>query len=286
MTKKIIGLIFVTVLTFSFADAAPITLADKIDPPKYIARKSAVLNVALLDYGQEQSHSQMAEIKTLLEERFYLATNKMIKLNISLVKSLPYKYQIENYPDYTNGSITDPARLQRLWYYDFINGKILTEVYDVFVKSEPRAVVSRLDVIATITGAQFDGLGFAYGRVGVTESPREIAWGLPGGGRTEIVSKGHIVDELIHEIGHAIFLDHAVSQCQDPALSFKEQQACCEASPNRNDVMSYCRNRGAVNDTDTFFGFEACNLRNIKNKIVPAMTKGLAWNVPDREKCR
>jgi hypothetical protein len=270
----------------SVADAAPITLADKIDPPTYVARTHPVLNVALLDYGQEQSLQQMAEIKNLLEERFYLATNKMIRLNISLVKSMPYRYQLKNYPHYTNGNITDPERLQRLWYYDFINGKILTEVYDVFVKSESRAVVSRLDAIATVTGGQFDGLGFAYGRVGVTESPREIAWGWPDGGRTEIVMKGQIVDELIHEIGHSIFLDHAVSQCQDSALSYKEQIACCEASPNKNDVMSYCRNRGAVNDTDVFFGFEACNLRNIKNKIVPAMLKGLAWNVPDREKCK
>lgn len=284
MTQKIIGLAL-TVLTVSSLSAAPITLADKIDPPKYIARANPVLNVALIDYGQEQTSSQMAEIKALLEDRFYLATNKMIRLNISLVKSLPYKYQIKNFPDYMNGNITDPARLQRLWYYDFINAKILTEVYDDFVKSESRAVVSRLDVIATVTGAQFDGLGFAYGRVGVTESPREIAWGLPDGGHTEMISKGQIVDELIHEIGHAIFLDHAVSQCQNPALSYKEQIACCEASPNKNDVMSYCRDRAAVNDTDKFFGFEACNLRNIKNKIVPAMLKGLAWNVPDREKC-
>lgn len=285
MTQKIIGLIL-TSLFVSSLSAAPITLADKIDPPTYIARANPVLNVALLDYGQEQTPIQMAEIKALLEKRFYLATNKMIRLNISLVKSLPYKYQLKNYPNYTNGIITDPARLQRLWYYDFVNGKILTEVYDVFKKSESRAVVSRLDVIATVTGAQFDGLGFAYGRVGVTESPREIAWGLPDGGRTEMISKGQIVDELIHEIGHAIFLDHAVSQCQDPALSYNQQIACCEASPNKNDVMSYCRDRGAVNDTDKFFGFEACNLRNIKNKIVPAMLKGLAWNVPDREKCK
>lgn len=285
MTQKMIGLILTSLLV-PFLHAAPITLADKIDPPNYIARANPVLNVALLDYGQEQTPAQMAEIKDLLEKRFYQATNNMIRLNISLVKSMPYKYQIKNYPDYTNGIITDAARLQRLWYYDFVGGKILTEVYDVFVKSENRAVVSRLDVIATVTGAQFDGLGFAYGRVGVTESPREIAWGLPDGGRTEMISKGQIVDELIHEIGHAIFLDHAVSQCQDPALSYKQQQACCDASPNKNDVMSYCRDRASVNDTDKFFGFEACNLRNIKNKIIPAMLKGLAWNVPDREKCK
>lgn len=284
MTRKLIGLLFLGLSMNSFA--ARITLADRIDPQTYTPRTSPVLNVALLDYGQEQNPTQLAEIKKLLEERFYLATAKMIRLNISVVKSIPYKFQLKNYPDYTNGNITDPQRLQRLWYYDFINGNILSEVYDVFVKSESASVVSQIDAIATITGAQFDGLGFAYGRVAVTESPREIAWGLADGGRTEYISKGQIVDELIHEIGHAIFLDHAVTQCQDPALSYKQQIACCEASSNKNDVMSYCRNRAAVNDTDVFFGFEACNLRNIKNKIVPAMLKGLAWNVPNREKCK
>jgi hypothetical protein len=146
--------------------------------------------------------------------------------------------------------------------------------------------VSKLDVIATITGAQFDGLGYAYGRMALTESPREIAWGLSDGGFTEKVSKGPIVDELIHEIGHAIFLDHAVSQCQDPSLNYAQQQACCATSPNKDDVMSYCRARKLVNDTDVFYGFKACNLRIIKNKIIPAMLKGAAWNVPDREKCR
>lgn len=266
--------------------AAAKTLADQIDPQTYFARNSPVLNIALIDYGREHTPNQLTDIKNLLEQRFYLATNKMLQLKVNLVKSLPYKHQLINYPSYTKANITDPQRLQRLWYYDFVNAGILSEVYEAVIQTESPRRLDNIDAIATVTGAQFDGLGYAYGRVGVTESPREIAWGLPDGGYTDFVTTGQAVDELIHEIGHTLFLDHAASQCQSSAMNFEQQAACCEASPNKNDVMSYCRDRDAVNDTEIFFGFQACNLRNIKNKIIPRMLSGGAWNIPDLEECR
>lgn len=106
-----------------------------------------------------------------------------------------------------------------------------------------------------------------------TEQPLKIAFGLPDGGRTDIVSDYQIVDELIHELGHNMFLGHSSSQCQKPGMTFAEKQKCCEQSPNKNDVMSYCRDRNAV-DENLMFKFEACNLRMIKEKIVPAMLNG------------
>ena len=261
------------------------TLADQIDPQTYFPRSSPTLNIALIDYGGEHTPIQLAEIKNLLEQRFYLATNKMLQLKVNLVKSIPYKYQLKDYPAYTKANITDPKRLQRLWYYDFVNAGILSEVYEAVRQSETPRQLKFIDAIATVTGAQFNGLGYAYGRVGVTESPREIAWGLSDGGFTDFVPKGQAVDELIHEIGHTLFLDHAASQCQSAAMNYEQQAACCKASPNRNDVMSYCRDRTAVNDTEIFFGFQGCNLRNIKNKIIPALLAGGSWNIPDLEEC-
>jgi hypothetical protein len=89
MTLVLIGFV-------STSKAQRKTLADQIDPQTYSVHASPVLNIALVDYGQEHSSEQLTEIKTLLEERFYLATDKMLKLNVSLVKSLPYKYQLKN----------------------------------------------------------------------------------------------------------------------------------------------------------------------------------------------
>ena len=50
----------------------------------------------------------------------------------------------------------------------------------------------------------------------------EIAWGLEDGGRVEFVSDAKVVDELIHEVGHALFLDHTSNQCQKPGMSYAE----------------------------------------------------------------
>lgn len=261
------------------------TLVDVINPTNYLARSKAEINVALIDYGQEQSSAQLAKIKTLLESRFYLATNKMLKLNVVLSKSIPYQHNINKYPDYQVRNITSKKRLQRLWYYDHIGANILTEIYRNVKATTSSSVLKKIDVIASVTGAQFDGLGFAYGRVGVTESPREIAWNLPNGGTTEMVSAGSAVDELIHEIGHAIYIDHASTQCQAAGMTYQEKEACCAKSASRNDVMSYCRDRSKINDTTMFYKFGACNLRNLKNKIIPAMMKGSTWAVAGREKC-
>lgn len=262
------------------------TFADVINPQFYIKRKEPILNVGILYYGNEKSEADVTRIQALLEKRFFEATDSMIRLNTVFTAKVPYLHQIQNYPDYTQPGITDPVRLQRLWYYDNVNAGIIEEIYQEAKKSEQlKPQLKALDAIAAMTGAQFDGMGFAYGRMAVTESPREVAWGLPGGGRVEDPSDGQVVDELIHEIGHTLFLDHASAQCYADGMTMAQSKACCEASPGRNDVMSYCRQRNKV-DNDTFFhGFEACNRRIMKNQIVPAMLSGGAWNIKNREKC-
>lgn len=277
--------LFLTVCVLAI-DIFAQNLADKMNPPKFISRKQAIYNVALVDYGKEHTSGQLSQIKELLEKRFYLATNKMLKVNVTLIKSIPYQFNIANYPKYTNGQITDPKRLQRLWYYDNVGAKILQEVYNNVIKAVPYQSVAKLDALAIVTGAQFDGLGYAYGRVAVTESPREIAWGLADGGYTEPLDDyGKIVDELIHELGHTLFMDHASNQCQKTGMTYEQTLACCEKSPAKNDVMSYCRNRSWVDNENHFFGFSDCNLRNLKNKIIPALLKGGQSNVQKQEKC-
>jgi len=198
---------------------------------------------------------------------------------------IPFKNNILDFPEYRQDYVTELERLQRLWYYDNVGGKIIDEVYEV-VKSNhlPKEELKNIDALLVVTGAQFDALGFAKGRVGVTENPMEIAWALPGGGQVDFVSDEKVVDELLHEIGHVMFLDHTSNQCYRPGMTAKETAACCAESPAKNDVMSYCRKRSLVNE-NLFYGYEACNLRTIKNKIIPAMLKGGEWSIQDREKC-
>ena len=279
------GIFFIALLMLAPMAHAD-TLADVMDPSTYIPRSDATLNIALVDYGQEHTPEDLIRIKALLEKRFYQATDSLIKLNVAITTNIPYRNLISSHPEYQLPNITDPARLQRLWYYDFVNENIMQEIYDVVKTSlSIGPSLAGLDAVATITGAQFDGLGFADGRIAVTESPREIAWALPDGGTTEIVTDGAAVDELIHEIGHTLFLGHTSTQCQKPGMTYEETKLCCATSDARDDVMSYCRDRKKVNDTDFFFGFKDCQLRNIKNLVIPAMLSGGGWMIQNREIC-
>lgn len=254
-------------------------------PKFYMKHKEPVLNVALVYYGDYYDMEDLNRIQPMLEERFNQATGETLKMKVLAKAVLGFKHKIENYPEYTQPYVTDVERLQRLWYYDNKGPNVLKEVWDE-VKASPGKEVdlSQLDALLVVTGAQFDALGFASGRVAITENPMEIAWGLQDGGKVEYVTDARVVDELIHEAGHAMFLDHTSNQCQKPGMTYQQTRDCCELSPAKNDVMSYCRNRQKVDD-NFFYGFEECNRRIIKDKIIPAMMSGGAWNIADREKC-
>lgn len=261
------------------------TLESNSMPKFYFKRDKAELNIAFVYYGDYYTEGDLSRVQELLETRFAAATNQLVTLNVVVKAVMPFKSNILDFPEYRQDYVTEPERLQRLWYYDNVGARIVNEVYEQ-VKANPtlKPTLKSIDSLVIVTGAQFDALGFASGRVAVTENPMEIAWGLEGGGHVEFVSDAKVVDELIHEIGHVMFLDHASSQCQKPGMTFKETKECCATSPGKDDVMSYCRSRGKV-DAEFFYGFKECNLRTIKNKIVPAMLSGGAWNIADREKC-
>jgi len=251
-------------------------------PNFYRPRNEAVLDIALMYYGDHYSEEDLERIRVLLEKRFYEATGEQIKLRTKLTLILPFKHLIQDHPDYRSGNITDIERLQRLWYYDNIGINILSEVYKEMVKAPKEVKLSELDALATITGAQFDGLAYASGRVIVTENPMEVAWG--SGGWVEYVSDYQVVDSLIHELGHTLYLDHASKQCQKPGMTYQEKLECCKSSTSKDDVMSYCRNRDKV-DENFYFSFGECNRTTIREKIVPAMLKGDKWKLQDIEEC-
>lgn len=265
-------------------------------PKFYKKRSEAVFNIGLLYYGDLYQDEDFSKVQELLEKRFELATNGSLKLNVIFRAILPFEHKIENYPEYKleaivqkepvliTEPITDLKKLQRIWYYDNKGMGVVNEIYknakshNLYGKD-----FSKIDALAVVTGAQFEGLGFASGRVAVVENPREIAWGLSSG-RTEIESDAKVVDELIHELGHTLYLGHAADQCFGQGMSYEQTQACCAASENKNDVLSYCRQRNLV-DENFFYGFEACNIKTLQEKIIPAMLSGGEWELKDVAKC-
>lgn len=252
-------------------------------PRLYKKRDAPILNIGLVYYGSYYNEADLERVQAILEKRWNISTEQSLTLNIVFKSLIPFKNNILDFPEYRQNYVTDSKRLQRLWYYDNVGAKILEEVYlQVKGSQELKGNLSNIDALVIVTGAQFDALGFASGRIAVTENPMEIAWGLQDGGRVEFVTNERVVDELIHEIGHTLSLDHTATQCS--GLGYKESLACCAESPSRNDVMSYCRDRSKV-EGEKFNKFEACNLRIIKNKIVPALLSGGAWNIQEREIC-
>lgn len=261
------------------------SLFESMMPKKYKKRSEAVVNIALVYYGDYYSERDLDRVNDLLIKRFSASTGNVLKVNTFAKLLIPFRHQIQNYPAYTQPHVSDLERLQRLWYYDNVGAKILKEAYEEVKKSPDADILKKVDALVIVTGAQFDALGFASGRVAVTENPMEVAWGLEGGGWVEFVSDERVVDELIHEIGHTLFLDHTSNQCQKPGMTYQEKLKCCEESPSKNDVMSYCRDRNKVQG-DFFYGFEECNKRIIKDKVVPALLNGGEWRLLNREQCR
>jgi hypothetical protein len=278
---------FFSVFIMSFAlwaQSQPQSLLDRIDPIMYRSHTEARLDVALLYYGDFWGESELKRMATLLKSRFEAATNGLVKLNITLIKTLPFKYPFADHSSFRIGDVTDPARLERMWYYDYVNKGIAYEVREQLLITVPREEIQNLDAVLVLTGAQFEGLAHTIGRMVVVEQPREIAWGTPGGGSTEVNSDETVVDELIHELGHVMFLQHSSYQCMADGLTIDEQNKCCQESPNRRDVMSYCRPKREISK-DVFFKFETCNLKMIQEKVVPALLNGTNWNIQGRVNC-
>jgi chorismate mutase len=265
--------------------AAPLdcSLKNSMIPQGYHERKNAVLKVALIYYGNGMKMSDLKRIEPILKRRFYEANERNVEVEIVSKKVISFKQKMP--ADYKFKKITDKKRLQRIWYYDNVGPGIMKEVYDEYKKEESEDILDELDAIVAITGGQFDGLGFASGRVSVTEYPQEIAWNLESGGRVDYPSDYSIVDELVHELGHNMFLGHTSTHCQKPGLTLEQKNACCNASPSKNDVMSYCRKRAAVSE-EFMHKFESCNVEIIKDLIVPAMLSGGNWQVSPRQICK
>ena len=242
------------------------------------------IRIVLAHYGSDVSESELDRVWDLLRVRFLEATGCQIRLTrvANVISPLKTEGSMEEIPSglrKTFGGKSNPAdltegerrRLARLRYYYFPNGVDL-------ISNEIKRIVSRIprskyDAIVALSAAQFDGLG--YGAVNlraVTEQPVEIAWEASHGGRTVFESDSRTVDELIHELGHYMGLLHAANHCSQFAVDAKKFQACCKASPNGNDIMSYCRRRGKVSD-NFFYKFEACNQEKIRTTIVPKLLK-------------
>lgn len=257
-------------------------LGHGLFPTNWKKRDDKTFKVGLVYYGDYWKKSDLARVAPKIESAFELAGQGLVHLEVAHLEAIPFKNRDTEISKMKLEYVKDIKRLKRLFHYENKLGSadIAKEVFELAGNTPLGAKFSELDGLLVITGAQFEGLGVAVGRIGLTEQPREIAWQVDGN-RVDIVSDEEIVDELLHEWGHVMNFGHAAYQCNKGNLKTIDRvKQCCIDSPNSNDVMSYCRDRGSVND-GVFFGYEQCHINLIQNEIIPRLERGGKKSFPN-----
>lgn len=270
----------------------------------FYKRSEATFKAALIYYGEGGNQESLNRIGELLKERFFESTGRSLKLD--LLRSYVIEPVQQNeaeldrfFSDYPNW---DAYKKRRLYYYHkypmpevWVSGTttgahwIANDLYEKLKSFESTELMSELDALAVITDRQFEGLGIAIGRIAMTENPMDVAW-TSKSAELKNWSDEKVVDELIHELGHVLGLNHAATQCDTRELKrgesltteeINEHHRCCSSAPSGRDVMSYCRPRDQV-AKDFYFGFQECNRDKIKNRIIPALLSGGEWFFEDK----
>ncbi len=247
-------------------------------PDCFKERLTPVVKVLLTHYGSVESKTDLARIGALLKERFDASTDGILSLEIVDIAQIPlknYKRDVSELEKAIKGdeSKRSPERLRRLWYY-YQNdpyGLIIDEIQDELLKGGYRNALAESDAVLSMTEPQFEAIGYASGAYGVTEQPSEVAWMTSDGGWTQMEIDERIVDELLHEVGHLLGLDHAAARCSE--LPYPESQKCCQTSPGANDVMSYCRDRSRVRGP-FYYRYTSCTKDYLQNSTLPALLSG------------
>lgn len=230
-------------------------------------------------YGANMTTADVQRVEKLYKERFDLSTDGKIHLEVIdriAVDLAPGTRDLTELRNKIKGTDSQRAndRLTRLWYYYNSDlHKITAEIQSELLKAGMKSALDAADAVLVLSGPQFEGIGIATGGYALTEQPSEIAWGLADGGATEINTDERLVDELLHEGGHLLGLDHTSQHCMDDKLSLKEREECCKTSPGAKDVMSYCRNRASVAGPN-YFGYTACTKDYLEKVTLPALLNG------------
>ncbi|MBS1963277.1 MAG: hypothetical protein JST04_13765 [Bdellovibrionales bacterium] len=286
--RSLLSLAFAASLFAGPAKASSCSLVDSPNPPCFHPHVTPTFKIIVVHYGDHAAQYDFEAAKRLYVERFNREMGRGVTVEIVDSAVIPLKVEPRDLvamESHVGGN--DPAqktrdRLERLWYYYFSGPDgLIDEVRTLLLDGGHRPALEEADAVLVVSEPQFEALGFASGAFGFTEQPSEIAWALSDGGRTEWQPSARLVDELMHETGHLLGLDHASAHCFADSTPPNDRVACCAKSAGRNDVMSYCRDRAAVKG-NFYYGFTDCTRKYVRKTTARALLRGEARPFQDQ----
>ena len=212
---------------------------DIIEPP--------VINAYLIYWGNHYSIAEIEQKTESLQKYFNERTNGKVSIKIKHGEhfDLPPEDAVHDYSTLALKYNLNLDSAKKIWFY--YNPEIInTEIEDLIKKSEynsqnDKIIIILTDIFYSNFGKTFKYYPFIIIRDAIYQDYETTKL------KIEYFSDTLIGDVLAHELGHYMGLTHACAliPCSDCAYP--------------NDIMSYCRTKGAVENK-----FFSCSVSNIQ----------------------
>jgi predicted Zn-dependent protease len=251
------------------------------------AKDNNELNVFFAQYGSDIPAGELYNLSNQMIEKLNNKLGSIFKFNNLGIVSVDFDVtdeQIAKLKENPKIANFERERLKRLYsYYEVVGNRgVITDNVHQGLLENPSMVakLKKADLIFVFSNAQFEGLGYTIGNMTVLKYPTEIGWETEGGGRVEKEFTNSMMSTSIHELGHGLGLKHSAHQCQGLNISLEEKKHCCDESPNKDDIMSYCRDR-----TDPNLEFGECSMKNLKEVTAELLKTGGKFDYQKVQDC-
>lgn len=209
-----------------------------------------IINAFLVYWGDFYGNDEVEDKINYFEEYFNKKTggNVILKIDYGGNFALPEEDAVHDYSSIAKQFNLELEDAKNIWYY-YHPSLVNNDIENVLKKSNYNNQVYDLAIIFTDINFQYAGQIYKYYPFLILKSSLYKNYETSSL-KKEIISDAVLSDTSAHELGHFMGLTHACSMvpCSDCAYP--------------NDIMSYCREKGSVNNE-----FFSCSISNIQSYI-------------------